>query len=275
MKGGKNVKKKLLFAVLLATIALLTVGGTAMAADPTDVNVNWSGSGGVSGGIVAGNDADAAFDTAGNSISGSFSATDSNDNPYGYGVDSFKACFNGSVSNGYMNAWANRNDSKTSMYGPAGQHSWSYVGTDGDASMAYRTTTNYAQMRDCSFGYQLPGGHNVTVAGATSYLIDRGILDGRGNMGYVLATGDGSATLDCMSAEASGGWDLKLGHGCGCYTDANFNATGTSGYFEATGIGNNNVTFHGLGASSGGGTLSFIANWVNSFSIGDYSLSAN
>jgi hypothetical protein len=129
-------------------------------------------------------------------------------------------------------------------------------------------------MGDGTYTYQLPGGHNIVV-NAVSYLIDRLIQDGRGNQGYVLATGNGIATLDCMSAGASGYGSLELGRGQGCYTDANFSATGISGRFEATGVGNNGVTFNGMGVSSGGGSLSVIANWANSFSINDFSLTAN
>jgi len=90
---------------------------------------------------------------------------------------------------------------------------------------------------------------------------------------YVWALGNGQATLDCMNAEMSSS-KVRLGRGCGCYTDANFNATGTGGHFEVSGTGTNGVSLDGLGISSGGGTLQFIANWNNSFSIADYSVSA-
>jgi hypothetical protein len=105
--------------------------------------------------------------------------------------------------------------------------------------------------------------------------MSRSIADSMGNTGLVYAAGNGSAILDCMSSEASGNGSLKLGRGAGCYTDANFTATGASGYFEAAGVGNDSVTFNGMGVSSGGGSLQVIANWLNSFGIGDYSLTAH
>ncbi|GAI38945.1 unnamed protein product, partial [marine sediment metagenome] len=212
------------------------------------------------------------FGTGGEHISGSYSAVDSNNNPYGYGVDSFSAYLNADVVNGHIGAGCGRTDS-TGMYGNAGQESWSFVEVwSGSASMAYRTTTNFAQMVDASYGFQLPGGHNIVVIDA-DYELGRGIDDGRGNSSWLYAEGTGSATLDCMSAEASGVWALEFGRGAGCYTDANFSATG-SGHFAVTGEGNNGVTFNGLGISSGGGSLSIIADYVNGFSIGDYSLTA-
>lgn len=266
--------KRILFSLLIAMVLLFTVGGVALADDPTTVVVNWAGAGGVGAGVDSG-DSNGGFATSGDAINGSFTATDSNNNPYSYGVDNFSVLLNGSVTNGYLNTGDNRVNSYVPMYGAGGQVSWSNVSVSGgSASMAYRSTTNFAAMGDGTYTYQLPGGHNIVV-NAVSYLIDRLIQDGRGNQGYVLATGNGIATLDCMSAGASGYGSLELGRGQGCYTDANFSATGISGRFEATGVGNNGVTFNGMGVSSGGGSLSVIANWANSFSINDFSLTAN
>jgi hypothetical protein len=161
------------------------------------------------------------------------------------------------------------------MYGSGGQVDTAFVGVeDGSASMAFRSTTNFAQMVDGTYTYQLPGGHNI-IANAESYLINRFISDGRGDTGTFNAVGNGAATLDCMSSEASGVWNLTLGRGAGCYTDANFNATGLGGTVLVTGVGNDSVTFNGMGASSGGGTLQFVANWLNSVSISDFSLTAH
>lgn len=268
------MKKKLIIGLVVALVMVLTPASVVFAVDPTEVDVNWSGSGGVGVDIDTG-DAEAGFGTAGDVINGSYSATDFNDNPYSYGVDSFSSLFTGSVINGFMTTDCLRTDS-TGMYGVDGQYSFSGVEVwDGSASMAYRSITNFAQMTDATYGNQLPGGHNIVVNDATAYYMERWIDDNRGNRGYLEASGDGDATLDCMTAVASGCWTLQFGRGGGCYTDANFSATGSGGHFEVAGTGNNNVTFHGLGVSSGGGTLSFIANWTNSFSIADYSLSAN
>lgn len=265
--------RKFGIALIVALIAIMTMSGAVLADDPTDVNMDWEGGGWVSANVNTG-DADAGFETGGGYINGSYTATDSNNNPYSYGVDSFSACLNASVENGIIDAGCLRTDSYPGMYGDAGQSSWSFVGVDdGTASMAYCTTTNYAQMRDCSYGSQLLGGHNIVVDGAY-FEIDRGIQDGRGNEGFLDASGTGSATLDCMSAEASGCWALSFGRGCGCFTDANYHAVG-SGEFEVTGIGVNGVTFNGMGLSSGGGSLGIVANYVNSFDINDYSLTAN
>lgn len=266
--------KRLLLSVILALVMVFAVSGIALADDPTTVTVNWTGAGGVGAGVDSG-DSNGGFATNGEAINGSFTAVDSNNNPYSYGVDNFSTVLNGSVTNGFINTGDKRVNSYAPMYGAGGQVSWSNViVAGGTASMAYRSTTNYAAMGDGTYGYQLPGGHNIVV-NAVSYLINRLIADGRGNQGYVLANGNGSATLDLMSAGASGIWSLELGRGQGSYTDANFTASGIGGRFEVTGTGNNSVVFNGMGIGSGGGSLSIIANWVNSFSINDFSLTAN
>ena len=262
--------KKLTISLILGLALVLGVSGMALADDPTEVDVTWDGSGYIDTEVDTG-DAHAGFMTHGDVIIGTYTATDSNNNPYNYGVDNFVALFDGHVENGGMFTGCERTDSKTSAYGPPGQESYSIVTVeDGWANMAYRTTTNYAQMRDCSYGYQLPGGHNVVLS-AAEYYIDRYIADSDGESGEFEAWGTGSATMDCMNGEASGNWDLRLGGGCGCYTDANFNATG-AGHIEVTGSGDIGVTM--MGNSTGGGTLQFIADWVGSISMPDWSITA-
>lgn len=265
--------KKVLFSVVIAVVLLFAVSGIALADDPTEVSVTWDGTGWIGANVNTG-DSSTSLNTEGTNINGSLNVKDYNDNPYSYTVDTFSSLLNASVSNGgYISLITNRLTSKVSMYGLAGQQSGTLVGiNDGTASVALRTWTNYAAMKDPTYGYQLPGGHNITVS-SSLYTIDRWITDGQGNAGYIVSNGNGSAVLDCMSTEASGNGGVRFGWGCGCFTDANYTATG-SGHFNVTGIGNTQVTFGGLGITSGGGALSIIADFINGFSIGDYSLTA-
>lgn len=268
------MKKLIGIALILSLMVTMLFSGAVFADDPTEINIDWDGAGYVGGNVNTG-DAATTFSSGGSSIFGSFAAADANNNPYSYGVDSYSAYLKADVSGGYIQMITNRLTSKESMYGPAGQESGAYVGTaDGIASMAVRTTTNFAALKDPTYTYQLPGGHNIVVQDSSLYEIERWVLDGQGNEGFILAGGSGSAVLDSMSSEASGNGGVRLGWGCGCYTDASYNAVGSSGLFNVTGVGNSEVTYQGLGMSSGGGTLSIIANWANSFSINDYSLTA-
>lgn len=265
---------RILVPVLMVLLTSLVFTGVAMADDPTVVTVTWNGAGGMGASVDTG-DSNAGFNTSGSLINGSYTATDSNNNPYSYGIDNFSSYLNASVTDGHIQTGMARVNSYAGMYGPGGQLDTAFVGVNGGtASMAFRAVTNFAALGDGTYGYQLPGGHNI-VANADAYTINRDILDGQGNWGSILAAGNGSAVLDCMSSGASGSGALELGRGQGCYTDANFNATGTGGTFQVAGHGNDSVVFNGLGIFSGGGTLSFVANWINNFSISDYSLTAH
>ena len=142
------MKKRILTILGLVLIAIFTFSGAALAADPTTVDVTWSGSGHVATDIDTG-DALAGFSTIGEVVSGSYSSTETPNTAYPYmGVDSFAAKFQGHVVNGFMNTGSLRTDSYGS-YGPAGQNSYSFVEVaDGWADMAYRTTTNFASLKD-------------------------------------------------------------------------------------------------------------------------------
>jgi len=269
---------KRIIIVMLVCIALtLSFVAVAAADGPTTVTMNWLGGGTVGTTVTSGNDAVSTFSTGGSAITGTFSVTDQNDNPYNYQVDSVQSIINASVTDGYINFQMNRNDSYTGMYGSAGQVSLGAIAVSGGtASYADRFTTNYAQMVDASYTYQLAGGHNMT-ANANNYSMIRAISEGNGDSAGFTATGGGTATLDCMSSEASGVWPLTLGRGAGCYTDANFSAAGF-GNLNVGGVGHNSVTFNGMGVtvigngSANSATLNFLAGWVGSVSMADYSM---
>jgi len=265
--------KKRIFGFLLTLVMVLslTIGSVALADDPTEVTTTWSGSGSLAVSTNTG-DATAGFITEGAGISGSYTTKDFNDNPYSYGVDTFSAYLNASVTNGYIDSGSERLTSKTSAYGDPGQTSWSFVSvTDGTASMAYRTWTNYAAMKDPGYTYQLPGGHNI-VASADSYTIDRGIQASDGSWANTLITGSGTATLDNMVSEASA-TGVRLGWGGGCYTDASFSATGT-GTFTLTGVGDTSATTAMAPGMVGASSFSIVASWAGTFNIADYSVTA-
>lgn len=270
------MKKKFGFlgiALMVMALVMLLVPGTLFADEPTEVNVNWDGAGFV-GTLVNTGDAVTNFSTGGDYIKGYFTAKDANDNPYTYSVDTFTTQLVANVTDGYIFSETDRLTSKVSMYGDPGQYTSSLLSvSDGTGSMAIRTVSNYAKMIDPTYSYQLPGGHNMVVD-ANLYTLQRFITASDGSYGSFYATGNGQATLDSMVSEMSA-TGVRLGWGGGCYTDASFNATGTGGVVDITGSGDNLVKFEGLGIQSGGGALSIIANWVNSFSISNYSLTAN
>jgi len=267
------VKKRILgIALAVAMLASLLIGSTVLAADPTEVITTWSGSGRVVVVIDTG-DTIAGVITEGGEISGSYTTVETPNTAYPYmGVDTLSAYTNASVTNGFIDAGSVRTDSYESAYGDPGQTSWSFVAVDdGTASMAYRTWTNYASLKDPGYKYQLPGGHNI-VADADLYLIDRGVQASDGTNASTVITGNGTAVLDNMGSEASA-TGVRLGWGCGCYTDANFSATGT-GNFTLSATGDTSATTAMAPGMTGASSFTIIATWTNSFSIADYSVTA-
>ena len=281
--------RKFGIALIIALIAVMTMGGVVLADDPTTVTVDWGdggtgyGTGWVGTTVTAGDDAISTFQTSGNGVRGSFVATDQNDNPYFYNVDTFSAGIDAEVQSGIIEFQTDRTDSEAGMYGSAGQQSYNFVGTDGWGAMATNSWTNYASQKDCCYGHPwTPGGDHFEVAGADTYDIVKYIRAGDGDWAQVHAwqltpgNGGGQAELDCMNSEMSGG-QVKLGRGCGCYTDASFDAVGT-GSFVAEAHGNNYAEVCATGWNSYGSSasVSIVAGWVNGgCNIGDYSVTAN
>lgn len=268
------MKKRILVSFILAIVMVFAMAGTALAAGPTDVNISWTGGGVVGGGVDTG-DASASFHSEGASNAGTFTVRDSNDNPYGYNVDSCAFSLDTSIGGG---GWAellvNRLTSKESMYGLPGQVSYIFVGiSDGLAALQNQSSTNYASMKDSNYGWN--ANDHITVAGSSAYALQRYVQSGPGsNVAEILATGSGNAELDCMSSEASAG-QVRLGWGCGCYTNADFVATGT-GQMQLNAWGNNSATTAMAPGMTGAQSFNFIANWAGStFTIPDYSSTAN
>jgi len=271
----KSKKRILGIAIGLALVASLLFGGVALADDPTTVDVNWNGAGAVIGSVTCGDDATASFGTsASHHQVGEFHATDSNDNPYTYGVDSCVFTMETSITDGggaYL--LVSRTDSKESSYGLAGQQSYIYVSTDdGDATLQNRSSTNYASMKDCNYGWN--SSDHITVAGASTFELLRWMNSGNGDFAGLRASGSGSADLDCMSSEANGA-SVRLGWGCGCYTNADFTATG-AGLFELQANGDTTATTAMAPGMTGASSFDFVAWWTggSTFTVPDYSTTA-
>ena len=266
------MKKKLLIALSVALLLVLSLGSAVFATDPTNVTVTWDGAGVVDGSVDTG-DALTYFHSEGSNHIGTFQATDSNDNPYNYNVDTCSFSLDTVIGGiGWADLEVNRTDSKSSMYGVAGQQSYTYVGvSNGLATLQNRSWTNYASMKDSNYGWN--ANDHITVIGATAYTLQRFMDSGNVNFAEFWASGTGDADLDCMSSEAGAG-QVRLGWGCGCYTNADFTASG-AGTAKLTGVGNNSATTAMTPGMVGATSFQIIANWVGSFSIADYSTTAN
>jgi len=259
-------------ALVLPLILVLGLGLAAFAASTT-VDVQWDGWGGLglSVDFANGDDSNSSLSTGGNHYWGEFHGTDFDDNPYGYNVDSGSFSTKAYVSGGGGIVFeVNRTDTLASMYGPSGQSSYSEVGTlDGDASIATRTSTNYASQKNCNYGWQ---SNNQYMASGSDFFINHYIQDGDGEgAGVAVWAGNGSAMVTSMSDEMSGS-SFRLGRGCGCYTNASASGTG-SGVFELYANASNALS--GNGWSSGGGSYSQTINYVGGFNVDNSYIDGN
>ena len=270
------MKKRLLISIITSIMAVLMIATPALAADPTVVDVDWDGSGSVVGVVTTGDDAEASFGSTGNYQIGEFHAVDNNDNPYTYGVDGCTFSLDTSITGGgAAQLTVNRNDSKTSYCQP-GQQSYTYVSTDdGNATLQNKVSTNYASMKDCNYGWN--ASNHITVDNATNFILTRWMDADISNVNSLnfaglSAAGSGSANLDCMSSEAGSG--VRLGWGCGCFTNADFTATGT-GTFNQQATGDTESTTAMAPGMTGANSFSFLAGWTNgTFNVSDYSTTA-
>ena len=149
------------------TAVMMTIVLIAPVMAQTTVDTYWKGSGDFETHFIAGDDAHSDFWTSGYYIKGEHHAIDHDDNPYGYDVDTVEEWVEAEVSGGgYIEFLNQRTDSWSSMYGPAGQRSYSYIGTDDKGEIAFHTWTNYASLKDCQYGWgRTSKGHHFEATG--------------------------------------------------------------------------------------------------------------
>ena len=253
---------------ILTILAMLMMVG-AVSAGPTTVDIAWLGGGNFETHFVAGDDATSDFWTGGSAISGEWHATDSNNNPYGYGVDSVATKVKAAADNGFIEYKFDRLDSKSS-YGPAGQVSYTLmnnmIGTGGTSDFAWSSTSNYASLKSCNYGWQAngqmqaTGNHEITHTFGTS-------TEWAGM--HVVA--DATTSISDMSETSSNG-GYTFGKGCGCYTNAEVDIVGT-GTFDLDAYADNSiVTDTGITTD---GHLNIHSDFGSGFHYDNFALSGN
>jgi hypothetical protein len=258
---------------LATVLVILTAIGVMAVAAPTTIDLNWDAGGIFNMWFFNGDDSNAKLHTEGNHIFGSFHGADADNNPYNYGVDNGTFQVMSSVENGgWMEYVVQRTDSKSSMYGPSGQLSYSMLGTsDGTASLAQSTSTNYASMKTCNYGFQA---NNQFMAAGTEYSISHSIQAGDGDWASIDIWGSGSASATYMSEVMGGtGFEFAYGNACGCYHNCSASGTGT-GTFMLQASAANYLIGDGWEAPSGGTYLQQIV-YGGGFSVDDPTIKGN
>lgn len=221
--------------VIPILLAFLLIALPLVIAAPSFTTVNWTGGGVLDIEEQSDDDAYSWVHTEGNGIMGTYSLTDSNDNPYSYGVDAVNTQLDASITNGYIEFGVDRQDSKDSMYGPADQSTYSFLGSTGTGSLTFQTRTNYADLDSSNYGFQ----SNDQFLASGTYEAYHNVTNGA-NSAYFWAGGVGTLDQDHMTDD-TGNTKINFGAGCGCYTNADVTQTG-GGFFEVGGHFENSLT---------------------------------
>ena len=252
-------------SIVLGMLVVIAFSGIAMA--QTTVDTNWNGAGTYHIHFVAGDDSDTTFNTGGNTISGEFHSVDSDNNPYHYNVDSTSSRVKAHVDNGYIEYQFNRTDSYSPMYGDAGQVSYTLIDTTGTGDFAWSTTSNFAQMRSCNYGWQ--SSNQIQATGI--HYIDHYLAINDHEGAEIIVDANGNTAITDMSEDHSGS-SYQFGKGCGCYTNAHVDITG-SGSFDLTAVADHQITTD-FGITTDG-YLNVHSDFGSGFHFSDYGLAGN
>ena len=249
-------------------VGIILVSGSAWAT--TSVDSQWDGAGTFSVDFNAGDDSRTSLWTHGISVaSGTFRATDSNNNPYTYGVDSTESQVRASVVNGIIEYSFERTDSKTS-YGPAGQESYTFIDTFGTGNLDWRTQSNYASLSNSQYGFQANNQIRATGGHVIRHSLTNSMTEGAGI--EVIADADTTITSMC---ETANGNSFTFGRGCGCYTNAKVDIVGSGSFELNVGADNEIVTDTGITATGPGATYKVISNFGSGFQFDNFALRGN
>lgn len=284
---------------IFIAVALLMMFTLPAMADPTTTDVVWNGGGTLNIDFQVSNDMLAQFDAAGFAHQGQFHGKNFADNPYSYNVDTATAFVKATLAGGgsgqpdsFMQFQVDRLDSKSSMYGPAGQQTYSYIGTDGTAEMMFGSTTNYAAMTNAQYGWGNTYGWTTNGKNfeATGYhYIKHQITDSSADGAMVEAWGNGPTTsmVKCMG-ETSQGSAFNMARLPVCGDGLAW--LGNYGTFQGSGVGQFHVgawADNGLTIGSGTGwtipgngsdnsaTYNLWVNYAGTWSWTDFGVSGN
>jgi len=215
-------------------------------------------------------DASSLLQMRGNHTWGEFHAQDADDNPYGYGVDTTSVQVKVNIENGgSLHFRMDREDGWVPMYGNPGQYTETLINTTDEAWFATSTRTNYAQMRTCNYGWQ---NNSQYGAQGDNFNLIHHIFVAADLKAGVAAYGSGSIDVTLMSDDIWGDQSWKLGRGCGCYTNASAEGTG-SGSFTLWGTAPNHL--EGNGWSAGGGSFTMTIDYLNGFTANPIDTAGN
>jgi len=247
--------------LIMLAIFFIAIGGVNAT---TTVDMNWNGAGNFDTHFNAGDDAVVDFWTGGSVISGEWHASDNDDNPYIYDVDTTGANVKAHVENGFIKYNFDRTDSK---YGAAGQNSYTYIDSAGTGDLAWKTTSNYAAMKNCHYNWQ----SNNQIQATGNHEVVHTLTANPTEWAGIHVIADANTKITSMGEEArSSGY--RFGEGCGCYTNAKVDIVGT-GAFDLSAYAENTIaTQSGITTD---GFLNIHSDFVSGFQYNNFALIGN
>lgn len=272
------MKTKTLGLAMLVALLVWSFGAVSAFA-ATDLTMDWTGS--IDLLFVSDDDATSHLLALGNTA-GTFYAQDGGVSHYGYGVDDTNTWLKGTITDGGALLFdVDRLDSKTSYCLP-GQETFSYVATDGDGYLNWRSSMNYAGMTNAQYGF---ASTNFGVSETPWGLIQHRVTSADGDYGEVVWTGTGSADIKLMGEKANNGFNMGYLPVCGDgeawdNNYAKFTGTGT-GLLTLTGGANDELRLHEGGivipgdGTPGSAYYSLQVGYAGSWSMLDFGMKGN
>jgi len=248
----------------IAIMSLMAMGLVSA----TTVDTTWNGGGVLNIGFVSGNDATMHFGTGGNAISGELHATDYDNNPYGYNVDTTETKVKSHVGDGYMEYTFTRDESYVPMYGIAGQQSYTLIDSSGTGDFAWSSTSNYASLGNSNYGWQ----SNNQMQATGEHYIRHYLSDNINEGAEIIVDATGTTQISDM-CDSAGGSSYSFGKGCGCYTNAVADTVG-SGSFNLYADADHQITTDS-GIIVNGGSLNIHSDFGTGFHFNNFALQGN
>jgi hypothetical protein len=278
--------KKLIGIAVVLALAVMLVPGAVFAGDPTSVVVNWSGGSGLTTGTVtAGNTlATTTFQVLGNNINGQFNANYTGIGGGPYSGASYTTKMNTSLTNGciaYQTVRGAFGYTNGNQLEPGGFSTYSFVGAGtwtgqtfatgtGAVSMKMGATTDAPVTTNTGVNTMLldnnyaldQGWPTFSATGTSAFSMIQSLVAADGDFATGSATGNGSATWDCIGSTA-GRTAAMCGGPLSGYNFPefqDFHGTSGSGLLTLQGSGNSSVNLTDLSATGGNPATSFFTS---------------
>lgn len=280
------MKKILAISLLVVALAVMLIPSAVFADDPCDVVIQWAGGAGLTTGTVTAGStlATTNFTVLGNNINGQFVANYTGIGGGPYGGASYTTKMDTSLTDGciaYQTVRGAFGYTNGGVLEPGGFSTYSFVGAGTWVGNSFATGTGAVSMTmgattsgpittftgvDTSLidnNYALnQGWPTFSATGTSAFSMIQSLVAADGSFATGSATGNGSATWDCIGSQA-GRTAAMCGGPLSGYNFPefqDFHGTSGSGLLTLQGSGNSSVNLTDLSATGGNPATSFFTS---------------